>query len=252
MAVSLLQQILDGSILSRQRLMEARDHYAPQPGGAAPEQAFARWTERVALQSELGGARELAGLADDELAALESEFARFPVRRRTDPFRHAFRIAAVLAGLGGIGLTVQALAGGFGDGGYRVLQVLCIASVLAGVCAVIVGAYVAFSMLHLELSHGTVGLYVGRLDEQHPWLYEAVKAARNPAAAAYRCRVLSERGPLRGADWVIMREIIRAQEVLERTQWARTLAHELQCVAPASAEAVTPPEPRLVAVSSAR
>jgi len=250
MAVSLLQQILDGSLLSRQRLMQARQNYAPQGAAATTEQSFARWTERVALQSELGSAREMAGLPDEQLAALESEFVRFPVRRRSDPFRHAFRLGAMLAGVGGLGLTLQALAGGFGDSGYRVLQVLSIACVLAGVCTVIAGAYVAFTTLHLDLGHGTVGLYVGRLDEQHPWLYDSVKAARNPAADEYRRRVLTERGVLRGVDYVIMREIVRAQEVLERTQWSRRLAEDLQRAAPAAEAAVAPPEPRLVAVGS--
>ena len=53
---------------------------------------------------------------------------------------------------------------GFGDGGVRLLEVLSVACVLAGVCVLVAGAYVAFGTLHLDLSHGTVGLYVGRLD----------------------------------------------------------------------------------------
>ncbi len=227
--------------------MQARQFYAPQSTATTPELAFARWTERVAVQSELGSARELAGLSDAELSALESEFARFPIRRRSDRFRNAFRAGAVLAALGGVGLALQAAAG-FGDGGYRALQVLSMACVLAGVCAVVAGAYVAFSMLHLDLSHGTVGLYVGRLDEQHPWLYDSMNAARNPSAEEYRRQVLSDRGPLRGADCIIMREIVRAQESLERTQWARTVAEHVQRqTAPADPGTS---EPRLVRVGS--
>jgi hypothetical protein len=246
--VSLLQQILDGSLVSRERLMQARQFYSPQSAVMTPDLAFARWTERVAVQTELGSARELAGLSDAELSALEAEFVRFPIRRRSDRFRNAFRAAAVLAAAGGFGFALQALAAGWGDGGYRALQVLSMACVLAAVCAGVAGAYVAFSMLHLDLSHGTVGLYVGRLDEQHPWLYDSMTVARNPSAEAYRRQVLSDRGPLRGADYVIMREIVRAQESLERTQWARTVAEHVQRQAPSADPGAS--EPRLVRVGS--
>lgn len=228
MSVSLLRQILDGSLVSRQRLMQARHDYAPQAAATSPEQAFARWTERVAVRAEIASARELAGLSDAELSMLETEFVRAPLRRRTDPFRHAFRIAAGLAALGGFGLLVQLLASGLGDGGYRVLQVLSISCLLAAACVAVAGAYVAFSTLHLDLSHGTVGLFVGRLDDQHPWVYDSMAATRHPSAEAYRQQVLSDRGVLRGADFIVMREIVRAQEALERTQWARSVAENLQ------------------------
>jgi hypothetical protein len=246
--VSLLQQILDGSLVSRERLMQARQFYAPQRGAATPEQAFARWTERVAVQSELGSARELAGLPDAELSALETEFERSPIRPRSDRLRNAFRVGAVLAAAGGFALALQALTVGFGDGGYRVLQVLSMACILAGACAVVAGAYVGFSTLHLDLSHGTVGLYVGRLDEQHPWLYDSMAAARNPAAEEYRRQVLRDRGALRGADFVVMREIVRTQESLERTQWARTVAEQVQRQMPEADPGTS--EPRLIRVGS--
>jgi hypothetical protein len=246
--VSLLQQILDGSLVSRQRLMQARQFYSPQSSVPTPERAFARWTERVALQTELGSAREIAGLSDAELSALQSEFERSPIRSRSDRFRSAFLVGAVLAGAGGFLLALQALTVGFGDGGYRVLEVLSVACVLAGVCVLVAGAYAGFSTLHLDMSHGTVGLYVGRLDEQHPWLYDSMALARNPSAEAYRCQVLRDRGALRGADFVVMREIVRAQESLERTQWARTVAEHVQRQVPAADAASS--EPRLVRVGS--
>ena len=228
--------------------MQARQFYSPQSTVMTPDLAFARWTERVAVQTELGSARELAGLSEAELSALESEFVRFPIRRRSDRFRNAFRAGAVLAAMGGFGLALQALAAGLGDGGYRALQVLSIACVLAAVCAVVAGAYVAFGMLHLDLSHGTVGLYVGRLDEQHPWLYDSMTAARCPAAEEYRRQVLRDRGLLRGADYVIMREIVRAQESLERSKWARTVAEHIQRQVPPADPGTS--EPRLIRVSS--
>ena len=234
--------------MSRQRLMQARQFYSPQSGVPTPEQAFAKWTERVTLQTELGSARELAGLSDAELSALQSEFERSPIRSRSDRFRNAFVVGAALAAMGGLVLALQGLTVGFGDGGYRVLELLSVAFVLVGVCIVVAGAYVGFATLHLDLSHGTVGLYVGRLDEQHPWLYDSMAVARSPSAEEYRRQVLKDRGPLRGADFIIMREIVRAQESLERTQWARTVAEYVQRQVP-SADTGTS-EPRLIRVGS--
>jgi hypothetical protein len=246
--VSLVQQILDGSLLSRHRLMEAREFYAPQREAASPELSFARWSQRVAVQGELDCAREMAGLPDSELCALESEFVRCPVRPRTDPWRHAFRVSAGLAAAGVLGFAFRALAAGLWGGEYRGLEVLSTACLLAAVCALVVGAFVAFSMLHLDFSHGTTGLYVGRLDEQHPWLYNTLKVTRHAAAEAYRERVLRHRGPLRGVDYIVMREIVRAQESLERTQWARTVAEQIQRQ-PTPADAAAS-EPRLVRVTA--
>src|SRR2546421_6121012 len=124
MAVSLLQHILDGSLVSRERLMQARLFYSPHTAATTPEQAFARWTERVSVQTELASARELAGLSDAELSGLEGEFVRSPLRPRHDRFRGAFRIGAALAAAGAFGLALQAATVGFGDGGVRVLQTL--------------------------------------------------------------------------------------------------------------------------------
>lgn len=247
-AVSLLQQILDGSLVSRQRLMEARHFYSPRRGATTPEQAFAAWTDRVAIQAALGGARELAGLSDAELSVLEAEFERAPIRRTSSRFRNVFRVGAALAAAGAFALALQALILGFGDGASRVLQGLSMACVLAGGGVMAVQAYVAFSTLHLDMAHGTLGLYVGQLDEQHPWLYDAMTAARHAAAEEYRQRVLRERGPLRGVDQVIMAEIVRVQASLDRAQWARTVAEQVQ--RPAPAPEPKPAEPRLIRVGA--
>ncbi len=228
--------------------MQARQFYSPHSSVITPQLAFARWTERVAVQTELGSAREIAGLSDAELCTLEAEFERSPVRPRSDRLRHAFRLGAVLVTVGGFCLALQALTVGFGDGAYRVTQLLSMACVLAGVCALVAGAYAGFGTLHLELAHGTVGLYVGQLNEQHPWLYDSMAAARNPSADKYRQQVLRDRGPLRGADCILMREIVRAQEALERTQWARTVAEQVQ--RQVSAADAAGAEPRLIRVGS--
>jgi hypothetical protein len=246
--VSLLQQIMDGSLVSKERLMQARHFYAPMQTGATTQQAFARWTERLPVQSELASARELAGMSDAELQEMEAEFVRSPLRPRSERFRKALRTGAVLAAGGAFGLALQALTVGFGDGGYRVLQMFSVTCLLAAMGVAAASAYVAFASLHLDLSHGTLGLYVGRLDEQHPWLYEAMTAARHPVAEEYRRHVLRDRGPLRGMDFIIMRDIVRTQDTLDRTQWARSVAEALQ--RPARASDSLASEPRLVHVGS--
>ena len=246
--MSLLEQVMDGSLVSKERLMQARQFYAPMRAGATTEQAFARWTERLPVQSELASARELAGMSDAELIEMEAQFVRSPLRPKPERFRNGLRTGAALAVAGAFGLALQALTVGFGDAGYRVLQMFSVTCLLAATCIAAASAYVAFASLHLDLSHGTLGLYVGRLDEQHPWLYESVAAARHPAAEEYRRHVLRARGPLRGMDFIIMRDIVRTQDALDRTQWARSVAEALQ--RPARATDSLASEPRLVRVGS--
>jgi hypothetical protein len=246
--MSLLDQIVDGSILSRERLMRARGFYAPGARKTGAELEFARWTRRIAVLSPLGGARELAGLSDAELAELEAEFIRCPMRPRAKWIRHAVVAGIALIALAGLGLSWQALAG-HGDPFARIVQGASIASLLIGLIPFGVGMFAAFGGLHLDLSHGTTGLYVGTLDEQHPWLYAAAASMRHDVAENYRQRTLLERGPLRGADHVMMSELVRTQEALERVRPARALAEQLQLL-PVAAEALIH-EPRLVRVGTA-
>ena len=89
-----LKRILDGLLVSRERLMQAREFYSPAPRTLPADRSFAKWTERVSVQSELGSAREMAGLSNTELDALEAEFVRCPARPRP-----AWVCEAVLAGV---------------------------------------------------------------------------------------------------------------------------------------------------------
>jgi len=246
--VSLFQQLLDGSLVSRQRLMEARHFYAPMRAATTAGQVYAQWTERLSTQGELASARELAGLSDAELLEMEAEFVRSPLRGRSERFRSALRTGSALAAAGAFGLALQGLTVGFGEGGYRVLQMFSVACLLAALCVAVAGAYVAFGSLHLDMAHGTLGLCVGRLDEQHPWLHDSVAATRHPLAEEYRRQVLRDRGPLRGMDFIIMRDIVRTQDAMDRTRWARTVAERLQCLVPAFNPSAS--EPRLVRVES--
>ena len=247
--MSLLQQIIDGSLVSRERLMQARAFYSPSERNGTVRVALARWTNRVSEQPALDVARELAGLSESELNELEAEFRRCPMRQPPPWLRYAMIIGLALMVLAGVGLSLQALTS-LGDTVSRTLQAASVACLLSGLVPLGVAVVAAFGGLHLDLSYGTVGLYVGKLDEQHPWLYDARSLTRHGLAEEYRQRTLRERGPVRGADYVMMRELIQAQEALARVRAASSVAELLQSLAVADQAIVH--EPRLVRVGGAR
>jgi hypothetical protein len=80
--------------------------------------------------------------------------------------------------IGAISLTLQALLRESTTAGYQVVQMASAACVLVGLLLVAIGVVSAFSTLHLELNHGTAGLYFGRLDEEHPWLFKTMRLSR--------------------------------------------------------------------------
>jgi hypothetical protein len=45
--VGFINQILEGSLLSQERLMEAREQYSPVSRPLSPAEAFDRWTQRI-------------------------------------------------------------------------------------------------------------------------------------------------------------------------------------------------------------
>jgi len=246
--MSFMQQIIDGSLVSRQRLMQSREFYSPSERKAPARVALARWTSRVLEQPALSVARELAGLSEPELDELEAEFRHCPLRQPPQWVRYAIVVGIVLMALAGLGLCLQALTG-LGETGSRTLQAASVACLLIGLLPLGVGLISAFGGLHLDLSYGTVGLYVGKLDEQHPWLYDARSLTKHGIAEEYRQRTLHERGLLRGADFVMMRELVQAQEALARVRAARSVAEQFQSL-PAAAQPIVH-EPRLVRVSAA-
>ena len=162
---------------------------------------------------------------------------------------HAVVIGALLLVLAFLGLGLQALAGVGGAAG-RTLQALSVACLLVGLLPLGAGLLSGFAAVHLDLSYGTAGLYVGKLDEQHPWLYDALSLTKHGVAEDYRQRTLQERGFLRGVDYVMMRELVRAHEALERVRAARPVAEQFQSL-PVVAQAIIH-EPRLVRVGAAR
>jgi len=247
--MSLLQQLIDGSLVSRQRLMQAREFYSPSDRNGPAQLALAGWTTRVSEQPALAVARELSGLSGPELDALETEFRRCPMRQPRPWVRYAVVVGLVLMVLAALGLGLQASTS-LGATVTRTLQAASVACLLIGLLPLGAGLISSLGALHLDLSYGTAGLYVGKLDEQHPWLYDARSLTRHVIAEEYRQRILRERGPLRGADFIMMRELVQAQETLARVRAARSVAELLQSL-PVPAPAIIH-EPRLVRVGATR
>jgi hypothetical protein len=248
--MSLLQSLSHGSLFSDESLLQAREGYLPIPAASSAEIAFEQWTKRMTTQHELGIARELAGLSEETLAGLASVFARLPQRRRTDKLRFSFPVGAALLLAGAFVLSLDASLLSSGGTAVSPMQTLAIGCLASGVIAVSIGVLAAFSMMSLDVAHGKLGLCAGLLDEQHPWLYKASLVMRDRAADAYRQRILSERGPLRGIDYLMMREIARANDALEMTRVARTVAEQLK-LADATIPGGQTKEPRLVSVPTA-
>ena len=236
----LINQIREGSLLSHERMMEAREHYSPTSGALSPEQAFARWTQRISIQSELGSAREIAGLTEEELSAMEAEFFRCPRHPGSSRARSAVPTGLAVAAIGATGLVMQALLRDSSTAGYQAVQMASATCVLIGLVLLAIGVVSAFSTLHLELCHGTAGLYFGRLDEEHPWLFKTMNLTYHPAAEAYRQRVLQERGWLRGVDYVMMRETVRVHDATDRTLSTRLMAEKIQLLPVPDGEASIP------------
>ena len=246
--MSLLTRFVNGSIVSSERLMRAREFYAPSRPLTDPTQAFAHWTERASIQSELACSRELAGLTDAELQALEDEFVRCQNRPAPGWIRTASFIGLILLAVGALGLGAQALAD-LGSREKLAMQLLSMLLVLAGLLPLAATLLYGFKTMHVDVGHGVAGLYVGQLNEQHPWLYKALRLTNHPAGEDYRKRTRDHRGPLRGIDYILMRELVRIEESLEALRPARLVTEEVQLVTPVFDPG--PPEPRLVAVPTA-
>jgi hypothetical protein len=215
------------SLLSDERLTQARDTYRPTNVAPTGEMAFAHWSARVAAQPALVSARELSGLANDDLAALAAEFAQAPTARRAHRWVLPAGVSTTIAGTLMLGLH-QLGADPASASGLAVLNGMGSLALLAGLATLCLATARAYMGVPMDKAYCLLGLYVGELTEQHPWLYKTVLLTHNPAAEAYRVRVLTERGVLRGVDYVMMEEIAMAQENMELTTTARTMRERVQ------------------------
>ncbi len=203
----------------------AVETYRPSHVVPTTQMAFAHWTERLAAQPVLVAARELAGLSDENLSALAKEFELNPRRPRKDVGRFLMpaAAAAISLGIAGLLLTQAAVTSNWTWASATLL--------LAGFVACGVAAVWNLSIVPTDQAHGRLGLYVGELDEQHPWLYKALLLLKHPCAEAYRQHVLGDRGALRGVDYLLMEQIAAAHETLELTQTARAVRARIQAKA---------------------
>jgi hypothetical protein len=74
--MSLLSRFVNGSLVSSERLMRAREFYAPVPPATDTARAFAYWTERASVQSELACAREASRTPSCKRSRVSSFTAR--------------------------------------------------------------------------------------------------------------------------------------------------------------------------------
>lgn len=241
---------LKGFPMTDDDVLHVRENYRPSKGQPTPARAYAHWTGRVADLPELAVCRELAGLPDEQLRALALEFEKAPHRSRGDVFRFSFGAAAVLAfAAAALAIAEMTVPGpAVGRSTYVVGAGVFAASALIALC---VGGLTRLRQVPIDAAYGRLGLLVGLLDEQHPWLYKAYFVLRNPAATAYRDKVLRERGPIRGMDHVLMRQIAELQEGLELTQNARAVAAAVQAASEVLADAGTHSAPAAVTVPAA-
>ena len=173
--MSMLKQFIHGSLVSRQRLMQAREFYSPSPRNLGAGLAFERWTRRVLEQPALAVARELAGLSGPELYELEAEFVRCPVRQPAPWVRHAVALGGLLMVLAGLGLGLQAMAS-LGEAATRTLQTISVTCLLIGLLPLGAGLISAFGVLLLKrdvpvisaalLSTSAVGLVGEKIAER--------------------------------------------------------------------------------------
>lgn len=248
--MSVIKNLFEGSFFSDDNLLQGRDGYAPGVAGPGAESAYAHWARRITTSNELGIAREMAGLPEETLAGLASVFADQPRRKRTDKLRHSIPVGVALLLAGAAALLFDVTVLSSGGSGVSLLRTLAIVALASGFVGVGVGTLIAFNMMPLDIAHGKLGLCTAPLDEHHPWLYRASLATRDSGADEYRKRILSQRGSLRGIDYLMMREIAQAGEALQMTRVARAVAADLNLpdAAPAPSPSGQVKEPRLVSV----
>ena len=205
-------------MISDKRLLEARPCHEPDVVAAAGRSSLAEWAQRALLQSEIASARELAGLTDAELTRLENEFCGCRTRPRPAWQRDAVPLGIALLLLAGCAFAAPEYLVRLGDFNAQLVRIAGAALVLIGVLALSARYLASITGAPLDRTYSTLGLYVSQLQDRHPWLYETLSVARHEAADEYRCKVLNERGLLRGADYVLMCEIVRVHEALDRAK----------------------------------
>jgi hypothetical protein len=223
----MLSKLVDTVSATKADPFHAREGFRPTKVVPSDEMVFAHWTERVSAQSEFVTARELCGLSDQQLSSLAAEFEKSPRRRRTDWTRHGYPVAAGALAMAAAFAVVDYLAGE-PVAGTSMLEVLAVVFLVLTFIGASMGSIAALRAQPLEAAYARLGLQVSVVADQHPWLYKTHLLVSNQAANEYRLKTLRERGPLRGADYLMMREIASAHEAVQLTQTASSIARLLQ------------------------
>jgi len=244
--------IARGPMISDKRLLEARPCHEPDVVAAAGRSSLVEWARRALLQSEIASARELAGLTDAELTHLENEFSRCGTRPRPAWQRDAVPLGIAVLLLAGCAFAAPEYLVRLSDFNALLVRIAGAALVLIGALALSARYLASLTGAPLDRAYSTLGLYVSQLQDRHPWLYETLSVARHEAADEYRCKVLNERGLLRGADYVLMSEIVRVHEALDRARPANFVVEALQLLPtpPPPADDGAGVEPRLVPIGA--
>lgn len=234
--------------------LEASHCHEPDVVAAARRLSLTKWAQRALQQSDIASARELAGLTDAELMHLENEFSRYRTRPRPAWQRDAMPLGIAFLLLAGCAFAVPEYLARLSDFHAQLVRIAGAVLLLIGVVALSACYLASLTGAPLDRAYGTLGLYVSELVDRHPWLYETLSVARHDAADEYRCKVLNDRGLLRGADYVLMCEIVRVHDALDRALPASSVVEALQLL-----PAPSPPahegdgsEPRLVPIASRR
>ena len=248
------QTSVEASIISDTRLPEARAIHERAGGIAAGPSSLVEWARRALMQSEIASARELAGLTDEALTHLENEFSGCATPARAAWQRDTLPVGIALLVLAGFAFAAPAYLVALSGFDAQLLRIGGAALVLVGVLALGARYVASFSAAPLDRAYSTLGLYVSQLHDRHPWLYETLSVARHEAADEYRRKVRDERGLLRGADYVLMCEIVRVHEALDRARPASFVVEALQLLPAPSppADDGGGPEPRLVPIAAVR
>lgn len=185
----------------------------------------ARWAHRLSAVGVKTVVRELAGLDDRQLMRLAREVAARPALGAPTSVRLCIGGGMLLALAGAVALGAESLNGAEVS---KELMGLAVAAIVLGAVIAGFGWMLGLRTVPAARAYETLSRYVGVLDEQHPWLYQALESVQGQTAEAYRERVLASRGPLRGLDLMMMQFAAEAQSEVLQCLPARDAVQRLQ------------------------
>lgn len=196
----------------------------PSAAGTGPMSA-ADWARRLSTAGVKVVVRELAGLDDVQLLRLARETSSRPTLPAPLSVRAAIAGGILVLVLGAAGLAAESFS--VPELSKEMLGV-AVAAIVLGALTAGLGWALSLRVVPAARAYETLKRYVAVLDEQHPWLYQAVEAVQGQTAEAYREHVLATRGPLRGLDVLMMQFAADAQAEVLQCMPARDAVQRLQ------------------------